>query len=83
MPTESEFHKSELLEKVRNLPFNRLRVNGHRLNLFSFSVRGELVEPQRNTFAEGSVIIIKPDQAQTKKSQGLPPASKPTPCTAF
>jgi len=37
----------ELLAKVRNLPFDRLRVNGLRLNLFSFSVRGELVEPQK------------------------------------
>ena len=36
----------ELLAKVRNLPFDRLRVNGLRLKLFSFSVRGELVEPQ-------------------------------------
>jgi hypothetical protein len=41
----------ELLAKVRNLPFDRLRVNGLRLKLFSFSVRGELVEPQKNTFA--------------------------------
>jgi hypothetical protein len=41
----------ELLTKVRNLPFDRLRVNGLRLKLFSFSVRGELVEPQKNTFA--------------------------------
>jgi len=37
----------ELLAKVRNLPFDRLRVNGLRLKLFSFSVRGELVEPQK------------------------------------
>src|SRR4030042_1489924 len=45
----------ELLAKVRNLPFDRLRVNGLRLKLFSFSVRGELVEPQKNTFARASV----------------------------
>jgi hypothetical protein len=45
---------SELLAKVRNLPFDRLRVNGLRLKLFSFSVRGELVEPQKNTFARAS-----------------------------
>ena len=31
----------ELLAKVGNLPFDRLRVNGLRLKLFSFSVRGE------------------------------------------
>jgi len=31
----------ELLAKVLNLPFDRLRVNGLRLKLFSFSVRGE------------------------------------------
>jgi len=45
----------ELLAKVRNFPFDRLRVNGLRLKLFSFSVRGELVEPQKNTFARGSL----------------------------
>ncbi len=45
----------ELLAKVRNLPFDRLRVNGLRLKLFSFSVRGELVEPQKNTFARASI----------------------------
>ena len=50
---------SELLAKVRNLPFDclagsQLRVNGLRLKLFKFSVRGELVEPQKNTFARGS-----------------------------
>ena len=44
----------ELLVKVRNLPFDRLRVNGLRLKLFNFSVRGELVEPQKNTFARAS-----------------------------
>jgi hypothetical protein len=43
--------------KVCNLSFDRLRVNGVRLKLFSFSVRGELVEPQKNTFARGSHII--------------------------
>ena len=31
----------ELLAKVHNLPFDRLRVNGLRLKLSSFSVRGE------------------------------------------
>jgi hypothetical protein len=45
----------ELLAKVRNLPFDRLRVNGLRLKLFSFSVRGELAEPQKNTFARASL----------------------------
>ena len=47
-------HKA--LAKVRNLPFDRLRVNGLRLKLFSFSVRGELVEPQKNTFAGASIV---------------------------
>jgi hypothetical protein len=46
----------ELLAKVRNLPFDRLRVNGLRFKLFSFSVRGELVEPQKNTFARAPLI---------------------------
>ena len=46
----------ELLAKVRNLPFDKLRVNGLRLKLFSFSVRGELVEPQKNTFARASIV---------------------------
>ncbi|MFH1756975.1 MAG: hypothetical protein ABH969_02905, partial [Pseudomonadota bacterium] len=50
----------EALAKVRNLPFDMLRVNGLRLKLFSFSVRGELVEPQKNTFARGSEGIIIP-----------------------
>jgi len=49
-----KFLYDELLAKVRNLPFDRLRVNGLRLKLFSFSVRGELVEPQKNTFARAS-----------------------------
>ena len=49
----------ELLAKVRNLPFDRLRVNGLMLKLFSFSVRGELVEPQKNTFARGSIYLKK------------------------
>jgi hypothetical protein len=44
----------DLLAKIRNLPFDMLRVNGLRLKLFSFSVRGELVEPQKNTFARAS-----------------------------
>jgi len=48
----------ELLAKVRNLPFDRLRVNGLRLKLFSFSVRGELVEPQKNTFARASDVNL-------------------------
>jgi len=46
--------KSEVIAKVRNLPFDKLRVNGLRLKSFTFSVRGELVEPQKNTFAIGS-----------------------------
>ena len=48
----------ELLAKVRNLPFDKLRVNGLRLKLFSFSVRGELVEPQKKTFARASIVAI-------------------------
>ena len=31
-------------------------MNGLRLKSFTFSVRGELVEPQKNTFAIGSVF---------------------------
>jgi len=55
------YENVELPAKVRNLPFDcstgsQLRVNGLMLKLFSFSVRGELVEPQKNTFARGSVI---------------------------
>jgi len=34
-------------------------VNGLRLKLFSFSVRGELVEPQKNTFARASGLSKK------------------------
>jgi len=34
-------NSEEALAKVRNLPFDMLRVNGLRLKLFSFSVRGE------------------------------------------
>ena len=45
----------EVIAKVRNLPFDRLRVNGLRLKSLTFSVRGELVEPQKNTFAIGSI----------------------------
>jgi hypothetical protein len=44
----------EVIAKVRNLPFDKLRVNGLSLKSFTFSVRGELVEPQKNTFAIGS-----------------------------
>ena len=51
----NKYQSIELLAKVRNLPFDRLRVNGLRLKLFSFSVRGELVEPQKNTFARASI----------------------------
>jgi len=57
----------ELLAKVRNLPFDRLRVNGLRLKLFSFSVRGELVEPQKNTFARASI-----DRRKIKGNKGNP-----------
>jgi len=46
----------EVIAKVRNLPFDKLRVNGLRLKSFTFSVRGELVEPQKNTFAIGSMV---------------------------
>ena len=59
--------KQEVIAKVRNLPFDRstvrqahgsrLRVNGLRLKSLNFSVRGELVEPQKNTFAIGSVFL--------------------------
>jgi hypothetical protein len=51
------FLLSEVIAKVRNLPFDKLRVNGLRLKSFTFSVRGELVEPQKNTFAIGSFRI--------------------------
>ena len=44
----------EVIAKVRNLPFDKLRVNGLSLKSLTFSVRGELVEPQKNTFAIGS-----------------------------
>ena len=46
----------EVIAKVRNLPFDKLRVNGLRLKSLTFSVRGELVEPQKNTFAIGSLF---------------------------
>jgi len=49
------FKSIEVIAKVRNLPFDKLRVNGLRLKSFTFSVRGELVEPQKNTFAIGSI----------------------------
>ena len=48
--------KMEVIAKVRNLPFDKLRVNRLRLKSFTFSVRGELVEPQKNTFAIGSFV---------------------------
>jgi len=40
-PSHGIDNTPEPLAKVRNLPFDRLRVNGLRLKLFSFSVRGE------------------------------------------
>jgi hypothetical protein len=46
----------EVIAKVRNLPFDKLRVNGLKLKSLTFSVRGELVEPQKNTFAIGSLF---------------------------
>jgi len=46
----------EVIAKVRNLPFDKLRVNGLRLKSLTFSVCGELVEPQKNTFAIGSFV---------------------------
>ena len=46
----------ELLAKVRNLPFDRLRVNGLGLKLFSFSVRGELAEPQKILLQEAHYL---------------------------
>jgi hypothetical protein len=49
----------ELSAKVRNLPFDRLRVNGVRLKLFSFSVRGELVEPQKKLLQEAPYILYQ------------------------
>ncbi|MDO9209838.1 MAG: hypothetical protein Q7V48_03695 [Deltaproteobacteria bacterium] len=61
----------ELLAKVRNLPFDRLRVNGLRLKLFSFSVRGELVEPQKNTFARASI-----DRRKIKGNKAIFPLTK-------
>jgi len=56
----------ELLAKVRNLPFDRLRVNGLRLKLFSFSVRGELAEPQKNTFARASMVRLLLEEKKRK-----------------
>jgi hypothetical protein len=35
---------NEVIAKVRNLPFDKLRVNGLRLKSLTFSVRAELVE---------------------------------------
>jgi hypothetical protein len=56
--------KLEVIAKVRNLPFDKLRVNGLRLKSLTFSVRGELVEPQKNTFAIGSLLSdLKAGQA--------------------
>jgi hypothetical protein len=48
--------KLEFLAKVCNLPFDRLRVNGLRLKLFRFSVRGELVEPQKILLQEAQLF---------------------------
>ena len=56
--TSSSLLNKEVIAKVRNLPFDKLRVNGLRLKSFTFSVRGELVEPQKNTFAIGSKCLI-------------------------
>jgi hypothetical protein len=42
-----KFYSFEVIAKVRNLPFDKLRVNGLRLKSLNFSVRGELVEPQK------------------------------------
>jgi hypothetical protein len=54
----ANFLTTEVIAKVRNLPFDKLRVNGLRLKSLTFSVRGELVEPQKNTFAIGSTGFI-------------------------
>ena len=66
MTGETTFYETinyyrEVIAKVRNLPFDRstgsrLRVNGLRLKSLTFSVCGELVEPQKNTFAIGSRV---------------------------
>ena len=53
---EGKGNKVEVIAKVRNLPFDKLRVNGLRLKSLTFSIRGELVEPQKNTFAIGSSL---------------------------
>jgi hypothetical protein len=46
-------------------------VNGLRLKSLNFSVRGELVEPQKNTFAIGSIIRDKiPIQVSNDKGRG-------------
>jgi hypothetical protein len=59
-----------LLAKFRNLPFDKLRVNGLRLRLFSFSVRGELVEPQKNTFSRSSLCsLLRPHRIYGKMSK--------------
>jgi hypothetical protein len=36
-----------------------MHLKNARLQLFSFSVHGELVEPQKNTFARGSTVKEK------------------------
>ena len=54
----SLINKIKVIAKVRNLPFDKLRVNGLRLKSFTFSVRCELVEPQKNTFAIGSFLKV-------------------------
>jgi len=55
---QAYFLSFELLAKVRNLPFDRLRVNGLRLKLFNFSVRGELVEPQKILLQEAHLFFF-------------------------
>ena len=65
-----EILNKEVIAKVRNLPFDKLRVNGLRLKSLTFSVRGELVEPQKNTFAIGS---IKNEMCPLSSFPGLTP----------
>jgi hypothetical protein len=49
-------------------------VNGLRLKLFSFSVRGELVEPQKNTFARASPVRYFTKELSVSKIRRFIPA---------
>jgi len=66
----------ELLAKVRNLPFDRLRVNGLRLKLFSFSVRGEPFDaPFALRFSKGERFaqdkLVEPQKILLQEALGI------------